>query len=260
MEKDEAATTNEPFWDREVDKGVGCTIPFLDLDPDVLRQFAAGQLDPVPDRLGGRWPCPTVLLADVEGKDVLCLGAGGGQQSAVYGLLGARVTVVDLSQRQLEGDRKAASHYGYEVITIHTDMRDLSGVDNESFDIVYATGMCYVPDIRQVYAEIARVLRQGGMVRMDVRQPAVFELSSNDEGYHIAIPYCETVNRRDDGAIEYRHYMDDIFSGLSDNGLSLLRVVDTDRYRRPPPEARPGSWTHESTYVGGGFVIVATKG
>jgi 2-polyprenyl-3-methyl-5-hydroxy-6-metoxy-1,4-benzoquinol methylase len=115
MEKDEAAITNEPFWDREVEKGVGCTVPFLDLDPVHLRQFARGELDVVPECLAGRWPCPTLLLAGVEGKDVLCLGAGGGQQSAVYGLLGARVTVVDLSQRQLEGDRRAASHYGYHV-------------------------------------------------------------------------------------------------------------------------------------------------
>lgn len=260
MVKDEAAAKNEPFWDREVDKGVGCTIPFLDLDPVALRQFAAGHLDPVPDRLAGRWACPTLLLADVEGKDVLCLGAGGGQQSAVYGLLGARVTVVDLSQRQLEGDRAAASHYGYEVTTVHADMRDLSRLDSESFDIVHATGVCYVPDIRQVYSEIARVLRPGGMLRIDARQPAVFELASADGGYRIAIPYCETVNRRKDGAIEYRHYMDDVFSGLSDNGLSLLRVEDTGRHRKPPSDARPGSWRHEDAYVGGGFVILATKG
>ena len=97
------------------------------------------------------------------------------------------------------------------------------------------------------------------MVRMDAGQPAVFELASDDEGYRIAKPHCETVNRRKDGAIEYRHYMDDVFNGLSDNGLLLLRIEDTGRFRKPALDARPGSWTHESAYVGGGFVIVAMK-
>lgn len=38
---------------------------------------------------------PAGLLADIDGKDVLCLASGGGQQSAVFSLLGAKVTVVD---------------------------------------------------------------------------------------------------------------------------------------------------------------------
>ncbi len=69
---------------------------------------------------------PANILCDVDGADVLCLASGGGQQSAVFGLLGAQVTVVDFSEKQLEGDRKAAAHYGFEVTTIQADMRDLS--------------------------------------------------------------------------------------------------------------------------------------
>ncbi|MEZ4610359.1 MAG: hypothetical protein R2838_08975 [Caldilineaceae bacterium] len=40
---------------------------------------------------------PYGLLGDVAGKEVLCLAAGGGQQSAVLGVLGAHVTVVDIT-------------------------------------------------------------------------------------------------------------------------------------------------------------------
>lgn len=152
VESDEAAATNGPFWDREVERGVGWTLPFLDLDPEELRLFAEERLEVVPERLAVRWPCPRLLLAGVQGKAVLCLGAGGGQQSAVYGLLGARTTVVDLSERQLQGDRAAACHYGYDVRTIHADMRDLSCLDGEAFDHVYATGLCYVPSSRSFAA------------------------------------------------------------------------------------------------------------
>lgn len=255
MEKDEAARINEPFWDQESKKGIGYTIPYLNLDPKVVREFALGKLDPPPKELR-RFVVP---FGDVEGKDVLCLGAGGGQQSAAYGVLGANVTVVDLSQRQLDADRRAAEHYGYPLRAIHSDMRDLSSLDDGSIDVVYATGLCYVREIRRVYEEVARVLRPGGSLRMDAGQPAIFVVEEIDGRYTLGVPYCETVYRRKDGAIEFRHYMDDVFNGLLEAGLSIQGVVDPGRTIKPDPTAPVGSWTHESAYVGGHFIILATK-
>jgi SAM-dependent methyltransferase len=258
MERHEAARINEAFWDQEVARGVSCTVPWLDLDRDALRQFVRGQLDPAPESLARRAHLPGIDLANVEGKDVLCLGAGGGQQSAVFGLLGARVTVVDLCEGQLDGDRRAAAHYGYDVTTVHADMQDLSSLDQESFDIVYATGLCYLPDARQVYAEIGRVLRPGGLLQIGFNQPAVQCVVGDETGYRIARPYCEKVDRREDGAVEFRHYMDDIFNGLLDAGLSLERVLD-GHGNKPSAAAHVGSWTHQRDYVNGYFVIVARK-
>jgi SAM-dependent methyltransferase len=240
-----------------VREGCGYTIPWLDLDPDIIRRYARGELDPIPERVDVI--TPRNMLTDVEGKDVLCLASGGGQQSVMFGLLGARVTVVDLAQGQLEGDRKAAAHYGYEITTIHSDMRDLSRLDDESFDTVYGTAICYVPDIRQVYSEVARVLRPDGVFRVDFGQPAVHFVAWDGGGYRIAEPYFQKINRREDGAIEFRHYMDDIFNGLADAGLSIRQVVDLSRNKKPDTQALPGSWTHQEAYVGGGFIIVATK-
>jgi len=256
-EKDEVAIANEKLWERMVREGCGYTIPWLDLDLDMIHRYARGELDPAPETL--EWMAPCDILVDVESKDVLCLSAGGGQQSAVFGLLGARVTVVDLAQGQLEGDKKAAAHYGYEITTIHSDMRDLSCLDDESFDMVYGTAMCYVPDIQQVYSEVARVLRQGGVYRVDFGQPAVYVMDWDGDGYRVAKPYFEKIDRRENGAIEFRHYMDDIFSGLVDVGLSIRQVVDLSKNKKPDPQALPGSWAHESSYIGGQFVIVATK-
>src|SRR5207244_1355158 len=98
---DEIAVANEQLWEKLVREECGYTIPWLALDPVLLRQYATGQLETVPDSLIEMYP-PGVL-ADVEGKEVLCLASGGGQQSAVFGLLGARVTVVDLAEGQLVG-------------------------------------------------------------------------------------------------------------------------------------------------------------
>jgi SAM-dependent methyltransferase len=199
------------------------------------------------------------LLGDVEGKDVLCLSCGGGQQSAVFSLLSARVTVVDITEGQLEGDRTAAAHYGYDVRTIHTDARDLSSLEAGFFDIAWGMTPCYVPSIRDVYTQVARVLKPGGVYRTDQGKPGLFAVEWDGGGYRIGKPYAESTQTRDDGAIEFRHYLDDIFNGLSDNGFLLWRVEDNARYRKPIPDTRPGSYSHESAWIGGGFTIFAKK-
>ena len=58
------------------------------------------------------------MLQEIGGKDVLLLAGGGGQQSAAFGLLGARVTDLDFSGNQLASDRQAADHYGLKPVLI----------------------------------------------------------------------------------------------------------------------------------------------
>ena len=254
--RDEVAIANQRLWEEEVKKGCGYTIPWLKLDVSLLRQYADGKLEFLPEPMTCIYPAS--ILANIEGKDVLCLASGGGQQSAVFSLLGARVTVVDLAEGQLEGDRKAAVHYGYDVTTFHADMRDLSCLNDNSFDLVFqAESTAYVPDIRQVYSEVARVLRLHGTYRVVNANPATFSVNWDREKYYISTPYSERIEQRDDGGIEFRHYMDDIFNGLLDSGLSIQRVYEEPYSREQDSEAPAGSWNHERAYVAGGFVILA---
>ena len=95
-ERDAIATANRAHWEREVERNQGFTVPWLDLDRETIHQYIADELEPVPGSLFVMYP--TSVLRDVAGKDVLCLAAGGGQQSTVFGLLGARVTCVDITE------------------------------------------------------------------------------------------------------------------------------------------------------------------
>lgn len=249
---------NQAMWEAEVQKGGGYTQPWLDLDVAVLQKLAAGELDPAPEPLYELFPYH--LLQDVVGKDVLCLAAGGGQQTAVFGLLGANVTVVDLTRGQLDGDKKAAEHYGYPITAIQADMRDLSALSTNAFDLVFqADSLAYVPDLQQVYDGVARVLRRGGLYRVKHSQPAVHCTEWNGRYYTISAPYAETVKHRADGGIEFRHRMDDIFNGLLDAGFTIQRVYEAPHYLQDYDKAEPGSWDHETRYVAGGFAIVAQK-
>jgi SAM-dependent methyltransferase len=263
-DRDEIGATNQRHWERMVSSGCAFTQPWLDLDREQTRRYGQGQLDPIPTSLLKLYPAS--LLADVEGKRVLCLASGGGQQSAVFGLLGARVTVVDLTEGQLEGDRTAAAHYGYEVTTVQADMRDLSMIEDASLDLVYqAPSMAYIPDVAPVYAEVARVLVPGGLYRVCFTNPATEFVDWNSwdgQGYRIAMPYAERVERPpegSEGSVQFRHYMGEIFNGLVAAGLSIQHVMDDPQYYLPEnARAQPGTWDHWLTYVGA-FAVVAEK-
>jgi SAM-dependent methyltransferase len=254
---DEIAIANKQLWEKEVREGCGYTIPWLDLDLDLLKQCANGELDPT------QYPMfeylPGILL-DVKDKDVLCLALGGGQQSALFGLLGARVTVIDLADGMIEGDRKAAAHYGYEVTAIQGDMRDLSCLKNETFDYVQGGFMCYISDVREVYSGVARVLRRGGIYASAHEDPGLQFVEWDGEWYRINRNFAERIEHREDGGIEFRHYMSDIFNGLLEAGFVIRRVDKFPHYQPPDSGAQPGSWDHQQKYfAGSGFSILAEK-
>jgi 2-polyprenyl-3-methyl-5-hydroxy-6-metoxy-1,4-benzoquinol methylase len=91
----EIAHYNKQHWKALAKANVVFTRPYLNLDVASAR----AKLD------------SDGQLGEISGKAVLCLASGGGQQSAAFALLGATVTVVDLSDEQLQRDREVAAHY-----------------------------------------------------------------------------------------------------------------------------------------------------
>jgi SAM-dependent methyltransferase len=162
----------------------------------------------------------------------------------------------------LDGDRKAAKHYGYEITTMRADMRDLFAIKTGSFDLVYqAPSMSYIPAVREVYAEVARVLRSGGLYRVAHTNPAVefIETDSWDrEGYRISIPYAvRQVEYGEGGSIQFRHYLGDIFNGLLREGFSIQWVQEAPVHFQEASDASPGTWEHSQIYAPWTFAIVA---
>ena len=253
---DEITIANRARWEAEVVKKNGFTVPWLDLNRDDILEYAEGRLDPISYQLYQVYPA--YLLKDVAGKDVLCLAAGGGQQSAVFGLLNANVTVIDFTQGQLDGDITAAKHYGYHVETRRLNMRDLSAIEDASFDFVYqGPSMSWVPSVHEIYRGVSRIIRPEGQYRVDFGNPANHFWEWDGEFYRVTEPYSERVFRYSDGAYDFRHYLSDIFNGLLDNGFQIERVEERS-WIQPDINATPGSWTHEMAY-NVSFAVVAKK-
>lgn len=236
---------NKERWEELARAGVEFSIPFLDLTPESAR----ARLD-------------RAQVGEVRGRRVLCLAASGGQQSALFGLCGSRVTVFDLSETQLQRDRETAAHYGYPIETQQGDMRDLSCFDDNAFDLVYqAYSINFVPSVAPVFREVARVLRPGGLYRLTFANP--FTMSVDDEawdgetyllthpyidGFEVStlFPHWEIVDeaggwRKVPSPREFRHALGTIINELVRNHFVVTKLREEVGH---DPEPEPGTWAH----------------
>jgi SAM-dependent methyltransferase len=228
---DEIAEYNQKRWDTlGAIRGL-LTRPDLGITPEGARERF---------EVGGR-------LGSVDGKDVLCLACGGGHQACALALLGARVTVVDLSSSQLQGDLVAAGHYGVTIDAVQADMRDLSSLGESAFDIVYQPySINLVPDCTVVFDQVRRILRPGGTYQLTIANPFTLGITSRDwdgKGYPLRHRYeqgAKLILDDEDffyhGAkgdrdsvprpIEYRQTLGTVLNGLRDRGFLLEHLED----------------------------------
>ncbi len=103
---------------------------------------------------------------NLAGKQVLDVGAFGGKMSAIFALLGAQVTGVDIEKGYGETARKEASKWGVaERVQFLEYDGNPSGLPNETYDLVFTKSvLLYVKDLEPFLAKIALKLRPAGRV------------------------------------------------------------------------------------------------
>lgn len=208
-----------------------------------------------------RDPLATLDLSWIEGgvagKRILCLASGGGRQSVLYAAAGAEVTVVDLSPAMLALDRELAAWHGLNIRTVLASMDDLSVLSPEWFDVVLQpVSTCYVPDIRAVYRQVARVLVPGGLYISQHKQPASLQASvtPGPEGYALHIPYYHRgplpavrgSPHREYGTLEFLHTWEQLLGGLCRAGFVIEDVAEPMHARADAPR---GTFAHRSLYL-----------
>ena len=115
----------------------------------------------------GVLPVPPAWFPPLAGADVLALASGGGQQAPVFAAHGARVTVTDVSARQLDNERLVAEREGYDINIVEADMSQPFPFKDASFDMIFnPVSNCYIRDILPMWRECARVIRPGGVLIM----------------------------------------------------------------------------------------------
>ncbi len=224
-----------------------------------------------------RHPLPWIdpnnwLDRDASELDVLCLCSGGGRHAIQWAAAGARVTVVDISNKMLELDRRMADRFGFKIQILQASMDRLGKLDDSSFDVVtQPVSLCYTPQIQETYKEVARVLRIGGLYFNQQKQPPALQSEARPSGsasggYLLNVPYdhqgplpsveASVSGHRESGMVEYLHSWTELIGGLCRAGFV---IEDFAEPQHADTQSKPGSFGHRAQYLPPFFRVKARR-
>lgn len=116
------------------------------------------------------------LLGDVQGKTVLDLGCGSGENMIPLLKRGAAVIGIDISPELIELARRRVSNYGLNARLLVGSAYDTT-LPAESVDVVFSMSLLHHLDLSQARAEILRVLRPNGILIL--REPIRFSRTAD---------------------------------------------------------------------------------
>lgn len=178
-------------------------------------------------------PIPKKWLGEVTGQNILGLASAGGQQCPIFAALGAKVTVFDNSQRQLDTERLVAEREKYSIEIIKGDMSQTFPFNNDSFDfIINPVSNSYINNLSVFWSECYRVLKKGGSLITAFANPDIYmfdALSISDLKVKFKLPLnpmrdfdmneCSDIIDKD--GVQFSHTMQEQFGGLIKAGFSI---------------------------------------
>ncbi len=234
---------NKLAWDRQVALGNEWTVP---VSPEEIASARIGEFNIL---LTPCKPVPKEWFPQLIGSRVLGLACVGGQQSSILAAAGANVTVFDNSPKQLEQDQLVANREGLEITTIEGDMANLSVFANAIFDLIFhPVSNVFVPNVRPVWNECARVLKRGGILLAGFMNPVylALDLALEEQGkleLRYPLPYSdltslarEELDQRiaSGEALEFGHTLEDQIGGQVAAGLMITGFYEDDwKPKRP---------------------------
>lgn len=197
----------------------------------------------------GRWdvfltptkPVPHAWFGQMQGKEILGLASGGGQQIPIFTALGAKCTVLDYSAAQCESEGMVSRREGYDVRIYRADMTKPLPFPDESFDLIFhPVSNCYVEKVEPIFRECFRVLKPGGVLLcgLDNGMNFIFDETETTLTYHLPFnplqdpALFQQCMERDDG-VQFSHTMEEQLGGQLKAGFRL-----TDLYEDTNGEGR----------------------
>lgn len=222
---------NEKAWDKQVENNTKYTQA---VSQEVIKKAKNGDWSVI---ITYHKPIPRNWFPkNLDGVDILCLASGGGQQAPILAAAGANVTVVDISDKQLEQDRMIAERDNLAITIKKADMTDLSIFSDESFDmIINPVSNLFIKDLDPFWKETSRVLKVGGTLITGFTNLILFIFDDEEDmkGNLIVknkIPYSTLHNLSElevkeliqsDQTIEFGHTLESQIQGQFNHGFMM---------------------------------------
>ena len=184
---------------------------------------------------------PHAWFGGLQGKKVLGLASGGGQQMPIFAALGAECAVLDYSDAQCESERMVAEREGYAIEILQADMTKPLPFEDETFDLIFhPVSNCYVEEVEGIFRECYRVLKKGGVFLggYDTGINYVFDEEENALKYALPFnplkdPKLYEDSVKNNWGIQFSHTIAEQIGGQLRAGFVLTDLYeDTNGYGR----------------------------
>ena len=182
---------------------------------------------------------PKDWYPDLKGKQVLGLASGGGQQMPIFAALGAVCTLMDYSQKQIDSDLLVSKRENYNINAVKSDMTKEFPFHDESFDIIFhPVSNCYIEDVRHVWNECYRVLKNCGILMAGLDNGINFLFDENEKEIKYKLPFnplkdealLKKLMQNNDG-VQFSHTAEEQIRGQLKAGFKLIDIYeDTNGY------------------------------
>ena len=166
----------------------------------------------------------------LKGVKILGLASGGGQQMPLFAAAGADVTVFDYSPRQLEKEKEVAQREGYSIHIVRGDMTQPLPFEDASFDLIFhPVSNCYVKEVKPIFKECYRVLRNGGIFLGGYDLGINYVFDEKEEKMINRLPFDPTINEdqrkqleETDSGMQFSHTLEEQIGGQLGAGFNDL--------------------------------------
>ena len=180
-------------------------------------------------------PVPKGWYPDLNGKKVLGLASGGGQQMPIFAALGADCTVLDYSIKQINSELMVAAREGYPINAIRADMTKPLPFADETFDLIFhPVSNCYIEQVQPVWNECFRILKKGGILMAGLDNGFNYLFDEDDERVikHY-LPFnplkdpalMESLEKEDCG-VQFSHTLEEQIRGQLKAGFTLRDLFE----------------------------------
>lgn len=171
------------------------------------------------------------VIGDVNGLKILELGCGGANCSIVLAKKGAKVTAIDISEKQLEYAYNNAFREDVKIDFINSSMEDLEKFEDDSFDMVVSIcALPYVKNLNKVAKHVYRMLKKNGKFVFSMDHPVFYPLAAStvwkseelDNNYFYSGESRWKWDLQDDFEfVSYRRPLDEIINMFIVTGFNL---------------------------------------
>ena len=179
---------------------------------------------------GGAFELIGSFVGDVAGKEACVVGSGDNYAAFALAGMKARVTSIDISERQLETASDRAKRLDLEIDFVQADAMDLKPLGDKRFDLVCSTNgfFVWIADLKTVFQEVYRVLKPGGHYIFYDVHPFQRPWADRAASIEVEKTYWQTGPIRDekDGTFEFNWTLADILNPMADAGFVLRCVLE----------------------------------